>query len=181
MKRLLLLFGFLLFAACDSDSTGLGATGDVLFEIEYVNFAWFPTWQGYYIDSDGSVWSYDRSDKRDSYPPTKSSYSSQELTEKFSAKRAHVRTLSSSEILEKQALILPAAFGPLSVVQARCADAGVLTYRAYTYDFVRRRYTPVLLYEQGDRAQENRSGQARQLFSWLDSLQLIQRFQGCQP
>jgi hypothetical protein len=175
------LCALVLTAACQSVNEPLDRGGTVLFEIEYVNYAWVPTWKGYYIDSGGSVFSYDRSEVRANGVPEKTEFTHDELMEKLSVKRAHVRELSMGEVLAKFDLIAPAANGPLSNPVMRCADAGTVTYRAYRFDFSKQKFVPVLLYQQGDRAQANLSAEGKQLFQWLDSLKLMNRFPGCEP
>lgn len=181
MRKLATIVLLLAAAGCRSISDPIDRNGTALFEIEYVNYAWVPTWKGFYIDSGGSVYSYDRSAVRDSYPPQKTEFTHDELMEKYAVKRAHVRELAINEVLQKFDLIGGAAAGSLSPPRSRCADAGVLSYRAYRYDFAKKRYVQVLLYEQGDRAQANLAAEGRQLFQWLDGLKLMQRFEGCEP
>ena len=181
MRKFASIALILFAAACGSINEPVARGGTVLFEIEYVNYAWVPTWKGYYIDSGGSVFSYDRSTVKSTYSPDKTEFTHDELMQKLSSNRSHVRELAINDVLGKFDLIVPAARGSLTTPRERCADAGLLTYRAYRYDFSKERFVQVMLYQQGDRAQANLSAEGKQLFEWLDSLKLMTRFGGCEP
>ena len=160
--RKLLLIGILALAGCQTINEPIARDGTVLFEIEMVNYAWVPTWKGYYIDSGGAIYSYDRSAEKPNSLGDKTEFTHDELMQKFD-------------------LIAAAAKGELTKVVGRCADAGTTTYRAYRFDFSKQKFVQVLLYQYGDRAQANLSAEGKELFGWLDSLQLVKRFGGCQP
>src|SRR5687768_11128942 len=105
LVRQIAIVSVLLLSACRTisetdDLPDVDRSGTVLFEIEYVNYAWVPTWKGYYVDSGGSVFSYDRSADRTSFPTDKTEYTHEELIEKLSVKRAHVRELPMSDVLK---------------------------------------------------------------------------------
>ena len=179
--RKLLLIGILALAGCQTINEPIARDGTVLFEIEMVNYAWVPTWKGYYIDSGGAIYSYDRSAEKPNSLGDKTEFTHGELMQKFEVKRTHVRELPMNDVLQKFDLIAAAAKGELTKVVGRCADAGTTTYRAYRFDFSKQKFVQVLLYQYGDRAQANLSAEGKELFGWLDSLQLVKRFGGCQP
>jgi len=152
----------------------------VLLEIEYANWAWIPTWKGYYIDSGGALYSWDASD-RDPPSQQRSELTHAELMQKLTTKREKLRDLSKDELSDIANRIPAAAAGALTEPIGRCADAGTLVFRAYTFDSQRAVFKPVLLRSEGDLIRENTSGAARAIYEYLDDLDLVQHISGCQP
>ena len=185
MKNYALILGIAAAAAgCNVDGTFTPPLADVepdqvLLEIEYVNYAWGQVFFGYVIDGDGEVFKYDRKGAP-WRPASKSSYTAAELADKFSLNRQLVTDRNDGEAREAASRIHSLA-SVLSQPKSQCADAGVLTYRAYKYDPVVARYTPVLLRAEGDHAQVNTSAEAQQLIAYIRSLDLIDELLGCDP
>ena len=136
-----------------------------LFEISTVNYAWGREIRGLYVDSQGGVYEYNRSDA-DWQPADKDAYSEAELSDKFHKKQPK-QTVEAATLARMQKLIEPASAGKLTPPAGRCFDAGVTRYLAYSYDQRSQRYKPVLLYQAGDIAQKNLSESARTLYEWL--------------
>jgi hypothetical protein len=182
MKRSSVLAIALLLPACDlGTEPEITDRAPVLFEIEYVNYAFVPTWRGFYIDATGTLFSYDRSSERDAFPPDKAEFTHEELMQKYDPNRSRVRALPTADVQTASVLIPAAASGTLGPSQTRCADAGVLSFRAYIFDHTRQVFRTVVIRYEGDRAQANQSDAARQIFQYLDSLKLVQHINGCEP
>jgi hypothetical protein len=168
-------------AACNTETTGLnGSTGPVLLEIEYVNYAWTPQFFGFFVDATGDVYSYNREGAqwahRDATVVTE-----EQLTQKFSLKRVLVTTRDSAEVANVAARITQVNTTQLSAEKFVCADAGILTYRAYQYHAGSRTYTPVPLRMQGDLARQNTSQAAQDLIAYIRSLGLLTEMGDCGP
>jgi hypothetical protein len=170
---------FLPLAGCNGITTP-GGTVSTVFEVEYANFAWVPTWRGFAIDSTGAIHGYDLKGKpwqprNDDYP------SREELVAKYASNTQSAGSVEPDDFSAMQERAGRAAAGPLSDPQYRCADAGTVTYSAWIYDAEQDAYRRVLLWREGDVAQLNRSADAMALADWLRSLQLVPQIQGCQP
>lgn len=156
------------------------ATGAVLLEIEYINYAWTPTFFGYYLDAAGNVYAYDRNGTP--WPPGgKPAFTQDELEEKFARGRILHATRDSAEVAEVTSRIVQIDPARVTAEKQECADAGLLTYRAYQYDPDTRTYQPVLLRAEGDVAQENTSPAAQALIDYIRSLDLLEELLGCDP
>ncbi|HYJ79726.1 MAG TPA: hypothetical protein VEW03_09010 [Longimicrobiaceae bacterium] len=183
MRLLAPFVGALAFAAAAcSEPAGPGVpdTGSVLFEIEYVNFAWTPTWLGAYVDAEGQVFAFDRGGRPwqgDEHP------TAGQLAEKYAAGRRLVRSVGPGEAAGKAALISAASRGTLSERRGACADAGTVRFSAMVYDAAAGRYTRVLLHLHGDVAQTNHAPEARELYLWLRTLPDVPMLPGgaCDP
>ena len=166
---------------CKNDTTGPESSrAPVLLEIEYVNYAWVPTFKGFYLDAQGDVYSYDREGAQ--WPDRDSRVLTEpQLMDKFSLKRELVESLGAAAATTAAAKIPLINQSQLSQPKTQCADAGVLTYRAYTHGPIDGTYVPLLLRAEGDVAQENTSAAARELVAFIRSLELITEMPDCDP
>jgi hypothetical protein len=175
-----LLTGAIALPACDETTAPDGNTGPVLLEIEYVNYAWTPTWFGFFVDASGDVYSYDREGMPWPHGEDRVITEAQ-LNDKFSLKRTLVTSRDTAEIAAVKARIPQVSSGQVTPEKMQCADAGLLTYRAYKYNAGNRTYEPVLLRVEGDAAQENLSPAAQDLIAYVRSLGLLEELLGCDP
>jgi len=140
-----------------------------LFEVEARNSAWFPHWAGFYVDGEGRVYRWDRSDSQDA-SLADSVLTPRQLEQKYSAKRQLVKTLAAGEALQRYQLVSAAAGGSLAELKAQCADAGILKISAWVHDARDGRYHRILLHQRGDHATTRRGDAARTLWQWLDQV-----------
>jgi hypothetical protein len=173
------LVAALVVAACSNPAEPTGETGPVLLEIEYVNYAWVPTFLGFFVDASGDVYSYDRNGAQ--WQNDDDEITHAELQEKFAPNRTLISSRDDQEIAVVAARIAQVVPGQLSQQNMSCADAGVLTYRAYHFNSVNRTYRPILLRSEGDIAQQNLSAPAQELIAYVRSLNLHTEFPGCDP
>ena len=178
--KLAMVMTAIAFAACD-DTTGPGdADSRVLLEIEYINYAWTPTYMGFYLDASGNVYSYNREGAPWEHGE-RTTVTEEQLLEKFSLKRTLVGNVDSAAVTPVAAKINLVNKAQLSATRAECADAGILTYRAYNYNAGNRTYEPVLLRVEGDFARQNTSTPAQELIAYIRSLGLFTEMLGCDP
>lgn len=178
--KLVVLVSALAFAGCNNPTAPDIDTGTILLEIEYINYAWAPTFFGFYVDNTGDVYSYNR--RGTQWPHDGDRVITEEqLAEKVSLERTLVATRDSIEVVSIANRIAEVNPGQLSQQKFQCADAGTLKYRAYSYNPIRRTYQPILLRAEGDLAQQNTSEAALELVSYIRSLGLVQETPGCDP
>jgi hypothetical protein len=143
------------------------APGEVLFEVEYVNFAWGRSWHGFVVESDGKVYSYDLADTGQWPPAEEDHFPASELEAKYAHQRRLVTAVTPTEAASRYARVGEAAAGSLTPPQGVCADAGTLRYSALLYDASTGTYRRLLLHQAGDVARTNTSPAARELYRWL--------------
>ena len=175
-----LMAGALALPACDEATAPDGDAAPVLLEIEYVNYAWTPTYFGFFVDATGDVYSYDREGQPWAHAEERV-ITEEALNEKFSLKRTLVSTRDTAEIAVLKARIAQVSESQVTPEKFECADAGLLTYRAYRYNPANRTYQPVILRVEGDAAQENTSQAAQDLIAYVRSLDLLEELLGCDP
>jgi hypothetical protein len=179
MRTAVLLAAALVLASCKDSAAPAGEIGQVLLEIEYVNYAWTPTFYGFVLEADGNVYSYDRDGQL--WENTDNVLTEAELRAKVATNRMRVGTRDGEEVSMVSARIAEVEPDQLTDAVYRCADAGVLSYRAYRYNRINRSYQPIVLRSQGDLAQQNLSSAAQALIAYVRSLNLQSEFSGCGP
>ncbi|MDQ1266607.1 MAG: hypothetical protein QG635_1759, partial [Bacteroidota bacterium] len=156
-----------------------------LFEVEYINYAWGYTHEGFFIDSLGDVYTYQYYREgnhipRDTWQPANfDTLAPQELAEKYSHNPALFTTINKSVLTEKFSLVEAAAKGKMSERKMVCADIGSWYYVAYKFDKVRNHYYKVNLYQSGDLNWRNLSPEAKVLTEWLKSINQKYSQPGC--
>ncbi|MFL5385336.1 MAG: hypothetical protein ACJ8GN_22685 [Longimicrobiaceae bacterium] len=141
--------------------------GNVLFEVEYINFAWARTWNGFVVDADGKVYAWDLSDTNRVPPQDDDGFSASVLEEKYAHHRRLVKAVSPLEASSMYARVGEAVAGTLTPPRGTCADAGIIRYSALLYEPAFGSYQRILLHQSGDVARTNTSPAARAIREWL--------------
>jgi hypothetical protein len=182
LSRIIPMATLALVAGCARSSTDLGDIPDdqdFLFEVEYVNYAWGFVWRGFHVDRNGDVRSYTL---ESSWPHVgANTFSKAELLEKYDVGPARIGTIDLDKLRRMVATIPAAAAGALGDPVQRCADAGTVSFVAWTFDAGTARYSPTVLRMEGDIARENRATEAYELYAWLQTLAPGFGIAGCEP
>ncbi|PSK83156.1 hypothetical protein [Prolixibacter denitrificans] len=172
MRRALLIFIVLLLTGCDhvpSDNPRYALRQKVLFQFEYVNYAWGFQHRGWLINSSGELHCYNLPDNWN-FPDSTGTISATDMEQNLQNTDSICYQINP-EVLKAKFLLLPlAAKGPLSDPVSEMADAGSAVYAGYILDQSTNRYERILLQQLGDIRIENRSQQAHELYEWLQSV-----------
>ncbi|MDD5773146.1 MAG: hypothetical protein PHX78_06735 [bacterium] len=142
-----------------------------LFELEHINFAWGYNHYGFYIDNEGSIYSYQysKNDKKFDFNENKF-YTEEELSEKYSHLKKLIKVIDIKILNEKSKLIESASKGNYSERVGMGADQGGTDYIAYLFDPKINKYKVVELCVEGDWSYFNLSDSAKDLTSWLKNI-----------
>lgn len=182
MKKSIILLSAIFFAAmliqsCDlqnnpeeNETIPLGQK--FIFEVQYHNTAWGYTHEGFYIDDDGSCYSYNIGPEVSYYwtPEDPESLTYDELIFKYHHNKKFIKKIDSDILDKKFQMIRKAAQGPIVEDDIYMADAGNLTYYAYQWNSSGNKYIPVVLAQKGDQPIRNDSHEAAALVEWLNSI-----------
>ncbi|HSU16276.1 hypothetical protein [Longimicrobium sp.] len=144
--------------------------GSALFEVEYTNAAWGRRWNGFYVDAQDRVYSYDLGDARFDLEGSGDEFTAAELAAKYAHDAKLVTTLAPGEALARYDGVRAVLTTPLTAPRGMCADAGTLRFSALVYDARTDTYHRVLLHQSGDVAQANLSPVALNLYHWLSGV-----------
>jgi hypothetical protein len=154
------------------DNSSLPIKQKILFEKYYINHARGYQYQGIYIDSEGTVYSYQYTPGDQKWQPKENngSYTEEELMEKYSHSRKFVAKIDPNELKAKYKLIEEASKGGYSEPKCVGADRGAHVTIAYLYEPETDKYKGIKLTVEGDCQYESLSMSAKVLAVWLESI-----------
>ena len=141
----------------------------IIFQYEYINYAWEYQHAGWFIDSSGNIYCYNLPDNWNHY--NKSEYFSYANMNSNILKTDSVCfNLDKNELADKIELIKEAANGEISEPVQEMWDAGIYTFVGFIYYPKNNIYKKIILKQLGDIKIENKSQAAIELYNWLDSI-----------
>ncbi len=172
INPIIVLVLFVLFACNDSTvNSGVLPQQEIIFETEYVNFAWGVTWKGMYIAENGDVHTYDRSgDPVQWVEDEDGMFTKEELLTKF-ARRDTLRShLPADSLMMMKQLSMSIDAKTYSDTAYVGADMGAWTTTVYIYRSEMNQYQRIILSNEGDREFSNASPNAKILSGILKRL-----------
>ena len=172
MRKILALLPLfaLAFTACeDKDFSTSDVKQLVLFQIEFVNYAWGYNHSGIIIDSAGNV-------RRFSFPEIWHSADStgyiteHDMNENLAQAGNPLITVGRDTLMHYFRKLDEAAGGKLSDPYNRMADAGETVFSGYFYFPAERKYKTILIKRWGDWCVDNYSKEADEIYNWLTSV-----------
>lgn len=148
-----------------TDTNGIVAPA-VLFEYEYVNYAWNYQHNGWIIDSHGMIHSF-RQPKDWKYADSAGFISASDMYHNLKQTDSVTGRIDSATLYNKIKLIKPASQGLITEKVNTANDAGSAKLCAFIYDKSKDRYKEVFLAVSGDFTSVNTSKEARELVEWL--------------
>jgi len=164
MKRnLTILFLILLLTGCEKitehDRT-------VLFEIQYINWAWGYQHSGSIIDAAGNVREFNLPSTWN-FPDSEGYISEAGMEENLEQLGEKSCTVSKVEMEKYSDKLIHAQAGKLTTPEHQMCDFGSVSYSGYIYEPGNHRYRYVLIRQTGDFYVENKSSEASDIFEWL--------------
>ncbi|MFZ4620279.1 MAG: hypothetical protein ACOYNS_06960, partial [Bacteroidota bacterium] len=158
----------LLFVLCgcknSTVNSGVLPQQEIIFEAEYVNFAWGVTWKGMYVAENGDVHTYDRSGDPVQWVEDEDGFfTKEELLSKY-GRRDTLRTrIPADSLLMMKQLTMSIDARSYSDTANVGADMGAWTTTVYIYRSERQQYQRIILSCDGDREFNNVSPNAKNL------------------
>jgi hypothetical protein len=163
---------FLTLTCKDSGVSPPGeVSGRVIFETEYVNWAWGYAYRGTVVFEDGSLFSYDAgNDSVAVLHHADNRYTRDELTAKYARHTVFIRTVASDTVRLMQELASEVVPGHFSDTLSMGVDAGTWKYSVYLFQSASARFEESVLQVEGDIAFQNSSQAATALASVMHRL-----------
>jgi len=167
-KTLFILFLFIFFNCKKENETTPLLNQEVLFEVGFINYAWFFEHHGALIDSAGKVWHYDK--PVNWHFPTNGYISSTDMKENIQKLDASNYTINKDSLIKYFVKLKKAAIGEISEPINRGNDIGYFFWLGYIYDSKTGMYKEIILKVTGDTYIENKSVEAKEIYKWLNCL-----------
>ncbi len=169
LKQIIPVLLALLFFSCKESNVNeqIPNGSSIIFEVEYVNYAWGISYQGVMIDTDGKEYSYNPA--KDSVPylyHDDEFYTDQELQAKYGHVKTYIKTIHNDSLNWSHSLANQVTTDYSDTFYVG-ADMGTLTYAVYLYRPQVSKYQKIILNTEGDMAFYNKSQSAVTLAAWL--------------
>ncbi|MFO7445312.1 MAG: hypothetical protein R6W90_03055 [Ignavibacteriaceae bacterium] len=141
---------------------------NILFEVEYKNFAWGYMHSGFYVNKYGEIFSYKYDHNSDLWEPNPDGlYSEQDLLDKYRPNKRLLKNIDYREVAVKKELIPRLVFSDTSIGRLGEPGLGTLSYICYLLDFKKRKYKEIIMHQEGDWNFKKQSTAADSLVVWL--------------
>lgn len=167
--KILLICLFFSIIACNEEYNSTKPDQEVLFQTEYINYAWGYQHRGLMIDSTGRVWSY-LQPKAWNFTDVHGYISFEDMKENFHQLEMTSVTINKDTLQKYYSKLLRAAYGELTEPRTEMYDAGSTSFSGFIYHPKTKKYKEVLIRQFGDVYIENKSTEAMQIYNWLISL-----------
>lgn len=168
----LMLLMLLALSACEQelkDDYEIPGDQAVLFEYHYINHAWGYAENGWLIDSEGNMHSFEF--PKDFRLPDSTGYISEEdLHHNLSQCTSIIGSVEQKDLEYYSGLISGAGEGEIGSPENIAADAGSAVLACYMYDRNKDIYQYVFLAASGDWQQANDASEAEILVEWLKDI-----------
>jgi hypothetical protein len=141
----------------------------ILFEFEYVNYAWSYQHYGFIIDSEGNVLSYKNPD-RWNFPDRELRISENQVAENLSMCSPSGIKIPKTELQKYSNHIRNLAASKVSALKNAADDAGSAEYICYQYSESSGMYKGTIIKMEGDFTCENLNFYARKVAEWMKNI-----------
>ena len=141
----------------------------ILFQAEYVNYAWGYNHNGFLLDSSGNVRPY-KLPKNWHFPDSEGNISQADMNENIMKLDSVSFTIKKDLLLKYFNMLKGASEGKLSKPVNTMFDFGELTYSGFLYDSETGKYKQVLIRKEGDWTTENNSPEANDIYLWMKNI-----------
>jgi len=170
MKQIIpVMLALLLFSCKDSSVNDQPQiSSSIIFEVEYLNYAWGFVYQGVMIDNEGKEYSYNPA--KDSIPflyYADGLYTERELQSKYGHAKTFIKSIRSDSLNWSHNLANQVITTDYSDTTYVGMDGGCTTYSTYIFRPEINKYQQIVLKIEGDIAFYNKSQSAVTLAAWL--------------
>jgi len=141
----------------------------VLFQFEYVNYAWGYQHNGFFIDNDGNVLTYTNPEEWN-FPENDLTISEYEITENISKCLNINVSVPQAELHKYSNYIKNIASSKVTAPKNVAADAGSSEFICYQFSENTRTYKGYLIKMEGDFTCENLNFYSKKVVSWMKDI-----------
>jgi hypothetical protein len=165
IKIFLILFSVLLMTDCKKTVT-INPKQAILFQVEYVNYAWGYQHNGFFIDNEGYILSY-KNPENWNWPDKSLSLTGQQVRANLEACIKTGEKIAAEELIKNAGYIKNIALSKVTALKNVAADAGSLKYICYQYSGSSEIYTGYIIKEEGNFTCENLNFFSKKVTTWL--------------
>ncbi|MCU0409100.1 MAG: hypothetical protein MUD02_09155 [Bacteroidales bacterium] len=166
VSKYIALFALLtLFAGCRKTTT-INESQAILFQYDYINYAWGYQHKGFLIDNTGNIYTYDNPGDW-KFPGNNRELSESDLASNLSGCTLSELKISQLELQKYSSYIKNISQSEVSAAKNTGADGGTAEYLCYRYSETSGIYKGILVKMEGDFTAENLNLHAKKVTQWL--------------
>ncbi len=167
MKLQNLLFMLILtITGCKKDNQLAVLNQEIVFQSEYINYAWVYVHEGFVIDSSGNIRTY-KLPKIWHFADTNGYISAADMLENIQQLNPPSSKVNKDTLLQNYNKLILAASGVLTEPKVEMFDAGGTVTSGFIYDSKLKKYKQILIRQTGDVYIENQSPYAKEIYDWI--------------
>ena len=163
-----ILFTALFIAGCKKNSA-ISEKQTILFQVEYVNYAWGYTHSGFIIDSEGNVLTY-KNPQKWNFADEDFNLTQNQVKENLSNCIYSGKKIPKEELHKYANYIKNISSSKVTALKNVAADAGSLEYICYQFFANSGTYKSCLIKMEGDFTCENLNFYSKKIFIWLKNI-----------
>lgn len=168
MKILYVLIIALLMTGCDKNNF-LSESQKIIFQEEYVNYAWGYQHRGFIIDNEGNILTYENPENWN-FPDNNKTLSVEQANENLALCKVTGIKIPKTELQKFINYIDNISASKISAPKNAGADMGSLVYYCYQFSEKNQTYTACIIKKEGDIECENLNNYAQRVVGWLKGI-----------
>ncbi len=166
LKKILFISLIAIFLSGCKKEYILSENQQILFQFEYINYAWGYQHNGFMIDSEGNVRTYLNPDEWN-FQDNDLSIGEAQLNENISKCNLDNRKISQEELLKYSSYIKNISSSKITALKNVAADAGSSEFICYQYSESTKTYKGYLIKMEGDFTCENLNFYSKKVVAWM--------------
>jgi hypothetical protein len=167
--NLIIISFFLLLTVGCKKNYSISDKQAILFQFDYLNYAWGYDHNGFIIDNQGNIYIYSNPENWN-FPDTEFSLSENQVTENINKCTRTGKTLPKEELQKYTGYIKNIASSKVTALKNVAADAGSLEYICYMYSESTGMYKGYLVKMEGDFTCENLNFYSKRVALWMKEI-----------
>lgn len=168
VKIVLVILAMLIVSGCKKNYI-ISGKQTILFQLEYINYAWGYQHRGYIIDLDGNVLTYNNPEEWN-FPDNDFSISERQVAENIARCKHSGKKIIKEELLKYTNYIKNIALSKVTALKNVAADAGSLEFICYQYSESTGMYKGYIIKTEGNFTSENLNFFSKKTAAWMRSL-----------
>jgi hypothetical protein len=165
---ILFIFAACLFTGCKKNNA-ISEKQEILFQFDYINYAWGYRHNGFYVDSEGKILTYDNPQEWN-FPDDDFTLTESQLHKNLENCLYSGKKIPASELRKYADYIKNISSSKVSALKNVAADAGSIQYICYQFSGVPPAYKGCLIKMEGDFTCENLNFYSKRVSAWLKNI-----------
>jgi hypothetical protein len=166
VKQIIFIASMALILAGCKKNFNISDKQAILFQLDYVNYAWGYQHNGYIIDKDGNILIYNNPENWN-FPDNNFGLTEHQVSENIASCYLSERKIAKDELQKYSNYINNIASTKITALKNVAADAGSLEYICYQYSENSGMYKGTLIKKEGDFTCENLNFYSKKVASWM--------------